>query len=70
MKKFLRVILFVGLFWSLPATAWAIPQLQLYFDPTINPGAFYDPIDEGWETSQNPLTLTTFMRGLSTEDTF
>jgi hypothetical protein len=53
-----------------PGVARAVPSLQLYFDPTLNPGAYYDTTESGWVTSGNPATISAFMQGLSTGDTF
>ena len=32
------------------SASWAIPSLQLYFAPVLNPGASYNSVDESWET--------------------
>jgi hypothetical protein len=53
---------------SIPA--WATPSLQLYFDPALNPGSYYNLVNEGWETSKDPAILTTFMQGLTMGDNF
>mgnify|MGYP001576766139 CR=1 FL=1 len=65
--SFLVIWVLLGVYAS---ASWAIPSLQLYFDPLFNPGASYNNVDESWETDLAPITLATFMQGLSTNDTF
>jgi hypothetical protein len=68
--KRLGMIVLVGTLSLSSSPSWAIPQLQLYFDPATNPGAAYDPVDQGWGTVASPMTLTAFMQGLDTSHTF
>jgi hypothetical protein len=51
-------------------SASAIPVLQLYFDPALNPGpsTFYNGgANEWWQTSDNPATLSAFSLGAATD---
>ncbi|MBM3242462.1 PEP-CTERM sorting domain-containing protein [Candidatus Poribacteria bacterium] len=61
--KGLIATLGLGLLCAFSLGAWAIPSLQLYFDPAFseNTNAVYDTVDEGWETDGNSVILTTFM---------
>ncbi len=73
MKKVLFTTLFIVMAY---APAWAIPNLQLYFDQTLNSGAQYNSTHESWETQGNPVTLSAFIHnqtgntGIQLGDTF
>ena len=73
MKKLIFVTALILCFAS---PVFAIPNLQLWFDPALNPGAVYDSIDAGWETGQNPAILSGLIHnqtgntGISITDTF
>jgi len=71
-KSLLKTAILSIFLGALPCKAWALPSLQLYFDPTIpfNTNATYNTTNQGWETDGNPVVLSTFMQGLNLSDTF
>jgi hypothetical protein len=58
----LAVVLSLGLL-CLPAVSRATPELQVFLDPALNPGAFYNTTLEDWVATNNPAIVSAFMHG-------